>query len=424
MKRLVTRILIMLAKWRLTHSKRPVIAVGGSIGKTSTKQALATILGTKMAVLTSDGGLNTEIGVPLVILEVKAPADAKSVITWLRILVQAFVKAGMPFKHDVLLLELGVDHPGDMDLFKKLVHPKVAVITAATSEHLEYFGSVEKAQAEELKLASFSEKVVLSDDLVPEQLIAALDANDVLLYGSAKHCDYQLKVESFDLQNGYQLSLKLKDALPVVAECHLLGEHSLQPVLAAAAAAREIGLSEKDIQAGIALLRPVAGRMQLLPGVERGSWIIDDSYNSVAPEPVIAALKTLMSTKATQHIAVLGSMNELGSFSKQYHEEVGSFCDGKKLDFVVTIGKDAKEYLAPIAALAGCEVKSYDTPVQAAEFVLSQLKPGGLVLVKGSQNKVFSEETVKLLLRSPADEAKLVRQSPEWLAKKRAQGMI
>jgi UDP-N-acetylmuramoyl-tripeptide--D-alanyl-D-alanine ligase len=108
-------------------------------------------------------------------------------------------------------------------------------------------------------------------------------------------------------------------------------------------------------------------------------------------------------------------MNELGSYTQQAHEQVGRYCDPKKLDLVVTVGRDAKKWLAPAAEQVGCKVESCDDPISAGKFVRKKLKPKALVLAKGSQNGVFLEEAVKLLLASSGDSGKLVRQGDYWL---------
>ena len=124
---------------------------------------------------------------------------------------------------------------------------------------------------------------------------------------------------------------------------------------------------------------------------------------------------------APHKIALLGNMNELGKYSKDAHEEIGKLCDPAKLNLVVTLGPDANKFLAPTAKKLGCEVQAFDDPYSAGEFIKNQLKDQTLVLAKGSQNKVFAEEAVKVLLAEPADASELVRQSKSWLKQKRRQ---
>jgi UDP-N-acetylmuramoyl-tripeptide--D-alanyl-D-alanine ligase len=159
--------------------------------------------------------------------------------------------------------------------------------------------------------------------------------------------------------------------------------------------------------------------MHVLRGLEN-SWLIDDTYNA-SPLATTAALRLLQAVEAPQRIAILGSMNELGATSEAAHAQIGALCDATKLDWVITIGKDAEAYLAPAAAAAGCQVRSFASPYEAGGFAHSVLQAGAVILAKGSQNGVFAEEALKVLLHDPAESEQLVRQSPAWLAIKKRQ---
>jgi UDP-N-acetylmuramoyl-tripeptide--D-alanyl-D-alanine ligase len=159
--------------------------------------------------------------------------------------------------------------------------------------------------------------------------------------------------------------------------------------------------------------------MRTLPGVS-STTLIDDTYNS-SPSAVKAALEVLYQTQAGQRICILGDMNELGEQSPAEHRAVGEYCDPKKLDLVVTIGAESQKSLAPAAEKNGCEVKSFDSPYEAGDYVKQHLRQGAVILAKGSQNRIFAEEALKKLLRDPADAGQLVRQSPYWLKVKNQQ---
>jgi len=198
-----------------------------------------------------------------------------------------------------------------------------------------------------------------------------------------------------------------------------LGHQGGKVALAAAAVADLLGVKRVDIAKGLAKLEPFSGRMQVLPGI-KDSTLLDDTYNA-SPLAVKAALDALYSARTGQRIAILGGMNELGDYAKEAHEVVGAYCDPKKLDVVVTIGKDAKQWLAPAARERGCTVHSFDSPYDAGAYVSGKLQKNAVVLAKGSQNGVFAEEALKPLLADPTDAAKLVRQSPRWMTKKQQQ---
>jgi UDP-N-acetylmuramoyl-tripeptide--D-alanyl-D-alanine ligase len=158
--------------------------------------------------------------------------------------------------------------------------------------------------------------------------------------------------------------------------------------------------------------------MNILKGV-RDTTIIDDTYNS-SPTAAIEALRTLYLVETAQRVAILGSMNELGQQSPQYHEQVGQMCDPNFLDWVIIIGEEATRYLAPAARANGCQVATFADPISAGAFANKILESGGVLLAKGSQNGVFAEEAIKILLDTTDEEWTLVRQDPEWLEKKRA----
>jgi len=175
-------------------------------------------------------------------------------------------------------------------------------------------------------------------------------------------------------------------------------------------------MSADEIKNGMQKIRAVRGRMNVLRGMN-DSIIIDDSYNS-SPLAVQSALQALYQLKVPQKIAVLGSMNELGETSAAEHEALGQWCDPLQLTHVVTVGEEAEKYLAPAARTHGCHTVSFKSPLEAGAYVHKYLEEGTAVLFKGSQGGIYLEEAVKMILHSTDDESKLVRQSPEWMAKK------
>lgn len=133
------------------------------------------------------------------------------------------------------------------------------------------------------------------------------------------------------------------------------------------------------------------------------------------------ALDVLKRQIGSQKIAILGSMNELGSVSEAEHSNIGKMCKPKDIDLLVTIGKEASKYLAPAAESNGCVVNAFLNPYEAGVFIKSQIKSKAVILAKGSQNGVFAEEALKSLLKNEHDQKKLVRQSDYWLNQKRQQ---
>lgn len=388
-----------------------VIAVAGSVGKTSTKFAIAETLESKLKIAWQRGNYNDPISVPLVIFGQEMPGIF-NVFEWIKIFLDnsRIIKTGYEF--DAVVLELGTDGPGDIAEFSKYLKVDIGVLTAVAPEHIEFFGTLENVAREELTIAKFSTKLLVNNDLVASEYLAGLKNYETYGFENADwlltNVVFKSRKHSFDLEhnNGQLFSTKVG----------LLSHNQLYGVIVASAVATELGLTIDEVKKAVGKLNPVNGRLKPLKGI-KNSTILDDSYNS-APEAAIAALETLYKIKAPQKIAILGSMNELGSYSPEAHRQVGEFCDPKKLDLVVTVGGDAASWLAPAAKTDGCKVKTYDNPYAAGAFVKGKIKKGALVLVKGSQNGVFSEEAVKLLLKNKVDTKELVRQSPAWLANK------
>lgn len=396
------------------HPEVKLVAVSGSVGKTSTKTAIATVLSKKYRVRMLDNNHNTHMSAPLGILGVEYPANIRSVVAWLKVFRAAKQRIKQPTDVDVIVQELGTDRIGEIEYFGTYLQPDIGVVTAVTPEHMEYFGTIENVAKEELALANFSKLALINRDDIEGRFADFMNNPNLDTYGTSGAAEYRIEVKDFDAVHGYQAWLVIagySETYP--AKIKVLGEHSLHPVAGAVAVAAKLGMGPQEIAAGVEDIRPVPGRMNILRGVE-GSVLIDDTYNS-SPAAASAALQTLYSLVAPQRIAVLGSMNELGDISATEHEKLGHLCDPSLLSWVVTIGDEAEKFLAPAARSRGCQVKSFKSALDAGGFVHSVIEEGAVVLVKGSQGNVYGEEAVKGLLHSTSDDHQLVRQSPEWL---------
>lgn len=388
-----------------------VIAVLGSVGKTSSKLAIANVLSVKRKVIYQDGNYNDRLTVPLVFFGEKEPS-IYNVFAWARILLSNEMKLRRAYPYELAVLELGTDGPGQVGQFAYL-KPFLSVVTAVAPEHMEYFKDIDSVAREELSALSFSERSLLNlDDIEPK----FLPPGGYLGYGTGQESPYRLSERSLRGLDGQDLEISLPHGSRLNVQVSVSGKQGAMIALAATASADILGLSDQEIIEGLKKLKPVSGRMQILDGIN-GSRLIDDTYNS-SPIAVKAALDVLYAQRPVKCIAVLGSMNELGDASAKEHEAVGRYCDPEKLAMVVTIGSEASRYLAPAAKEAGCQVKSFEDPYSAGEFLAGILNQDTIVLFKGSQNGVFAEEALKLVLNEPGDADKLVRQSAYWLRRK------
>ena len=385
-----------------------VIAVGGSVGKTSTKLAIANLLGQSMRVLHQVGNYNDRLTVPLIFFEQSKPA-IYNIFSWLRVIGDNTARIAQPYLYDVVVVELGTDGPGQMERFKYL-KPDIGVLTAISPEHMEYFKTIDLVAKEELELFNYCKRVLVNGDDIAGKYLLNRTFEEYSLVTNVAH-NYYAKPTSKGLE-GQRLHVEFPSG-KLDANIKYIGKQGAKFAVAAAAVADMLGVSHDNISAGLERLHAFSGRMQILAG-KKDSILIDDTYNS-SPIAAKAALDVLYSHKRPQRIAILGSMNELGAYAEEAHKEVGEYCDPKKLDFVVTIGDQAEKWLAPVAKKQGNNIHSFKSPYQAGRFVEQQLKKGAIVLGKGSQNGVFTEEALKALLAYPADSELLVRQSPAWL---------
>ncbi len=412
LKRLATYVSRYFAK----HPDVKLVVVVGSVGKTSTKRALADIISRKYRVRMHEGNHNTEFATPLAILGITYPSNIRNIASWLTVFAAARKRIRQPADVDVIIQELGTDHPGDIAAFGKYLVPDIALVTAVTPEHMEFFGTIEAVAQEELSVSSYSRSVLINRDDV-ESRFADFETNaNFATYGTTGAAEYRFEQQDDTPQDGFMGSILSPDNEAFPATIEVVGEHSLRPIMGAVAAGMKLGLTPADIVAGIALVRPVPGRMNMLRGMG-GTHIIDDTYNS-SPAAVSAALQTLYSfSDAPQRIAILGDMRELGNSSPAEHEKLGSLCDAGLLEWVVLVGPDCEKYTAPAARAKGCQVHIARNALEAGEFVRSVTREGAVILAKGSQNTIFLEEAVKILC-DLSEHAQLVRQSPQWLETK------
>lgn len=393
----------------------------GSVGKTTTKNAIATVLHPKFRIQAERGNLNSELSVPLAIMGIELPPEnlLRSIRVWRRIFKAMRQRIRASQGVDVIIQELATDAPGQIPHYGTYLRPDMAIITAVAPEHMANFpGGIDQVAKEELSVASYSDLTIVNRDDVDERFAPYAETTNITNYGLFGG-EYRFDTTDGTPLDGYTGKFFAPEfAEGVDATVHLVGDHNLKAAAVAGLVGAKLGMTAQEIAEGLSEIRPISGRMNILPGV-RGSTIIDDTYNS-SPNAAIEALRTLYMINTDQRIAILGSMNELGNFSVDAHRQVGEMCDPNFLEWVITIGDDAAHYLAPAAKRKGNNVQSFPDPISAGAFANKVLRSGGMVLAKGSQNGVYAEEAVKILLAHTEDQQHLVRQSSEWLEKKSA----
>ncbi len=392
-----------------------IICVTGSVGKTSAKYAIAKLLATKYRTYVSDESYNWDIGLPLALFGLKTPDRLTSVTGWQKIFRQ-MNQLIRNYPYEVVVLEVAEDEQATMQPIVDMLKPDFFVVTGVGATHMARMLSVGNIERDIIALTSSARRVIYNVDF-PALAKAFGRARHNLGYGIKKgqahfaglkrNRDGYLKGE---LRLGHNRKLLITEQV---------AETGLYALLASALVGQEF-----DIEMGptIEVLRelvPLRGRMRRLEGVN-GAIIIDDSYNS-SPEAAISALKTLQQFRG-RRIAVLGSMDELGSYSAKAHAQVGEVA-GKTADLLVTIGEEAERYLANSAQNVGLKpdnIKKFASPFVAGHYLKKILQAGDVVLVKGSQDRVFCEEVSRIILAKHLDpDRELVRQTDFWRRKKR-----
>lgn len=415
-KDILTKIFVRLMQKIIKKHQPKVIAVVGSVGKTSTKFAVQTVLSEKLLVLSQSGNYNVPLSVPFVFLG-RALPNLYNPFGWLAAWLAGQKILHGQFLYDAVVVEIGTDKPGDILEFKNILHPDITIVTAVAEEHMEFFATLDAVAKDELSITQFSDVVVLNADDIDKKYVDTLISADTKTYSYGFGTnDYT--IDATQATNGYDMTVRSSDKT-FKGHLKVVSTQAVKSATAAVAVADLLGLTSDEIAKGLTKIESPPGRMHVLQGV-KNSTILDDSYNA-SPIAVTAALQTLYEINAPQRIAILGKMNELGQGSGLAHQKIGALCDPKKLDLVITVGSDANNYLADAAEQKGCKVLRATSPYHAGQLAKEHMQDGALILAKGSQNGVFTEEAVKLLLANKADSQYLVRQSKIWLNKKQKQ---
>lgn len=387
-----------------------VIAITGSVGKTSAKEAIYAVLRSQHheRVRRTTMNLNTEIGVPLTILGIEGAG--KNVVRWMPRLARA--AAGVvwsPRYPDVLILEMGADRPGDIRYLAELARPNVAVVTAIgeVPVHVEFFAGPRTLAREKARLVEMVRPdgwVVLNfDDLTVLEMRERADVR-VLTFGFGEGADvrataYEIRTREEDngraVPEGVSFKIEYGGSIVPVRLTGAFGKGSAYAALAAGAVGIAMKMHLVEISEALAEYIPPPGRMRLSSGIKQ-TFLIDDSYNA-SPQAVREALETIADLPARRRIAVLGDMLELGKYAEAAHRAVGEQAAGT-VDAFVAVGERMR-FAADEAIARGMtqeRVKMFSTNAEAGRFVQELLEPGDLVLVKGSR-AMHMEEVVEEL---------------------------
>jgi UDP-N-acetylmuramoyl-tripeptide--D-alanyl-D-alanine ligase len=421
-KSIIVSILIAEAKWLLQRHQPTIVAVTGSVGKTTTKDAIFAAIKNSVHARKSERSFNSEIGVPLTVLGLSN--GWSNPFIWIKNIIDGFFTALFSKDYpDILILEAGIDRPGDMDRLTNWLKPDMVVLTRLPSVpvHVEFFAKPEAVCDEKMKLVAAMKPegvfIYNHDDVVIQSRLddvlqrsvgfsrylpsVFMGSNDRIVYNDDKPVGVEFVVN-------YQ-----KDAYTIRVN-DIVGTQQVYACAAALAVAAELEVPLDEAVVSLRELRVPNGRMHIVAGL-KATTIIDDTYNS-SPTAVEQALQTLNEIKyAKRKIVVLGDMLELGRFSSDEHYRIGTMIP-PIAKVLITVGIRARKF-AEGALAAGMPEKSilqYDDSLTAGKELQSFLQPGDVVLVKASQG-IRAEKIVEEIMAEPELASDLlVRQETFW----------
>ncbi|MBU6141980.1 UDP-N-acetylmuramoyl-tripeptide--D-alanyl-D-alanine ligase [Patescibacteria group bacterium] len=368
-----------------------VIAITGSVGKTSAKDALYAVLSSHRTVRATTKNFNNELGVPLTILG--SYPEIGGWFFWLKVIGMACLRLLFRMQYpELLILEYGIDKPGDMKYLLDIARPQIAVVTAIGQipVHVEFFSGPEALAREKAKivegLPSTGFAVLNSDDEVVYDMRERTRAH-VMGYGFNEGAEVRITNYEVRMDDGVPAGISFKlnyggSFVPVRLD-GVFGRAQAYATAAAASIGIVFGLNLVKIAEAVHGFKAPAGRGRLIPGIKH-TFLFDDAYNA-APLSMRAAVDTLEHLQAKRKVAILGDMLEIGKYTVEAHEEIGMLIP-ERFAVLVTVGPRAK-FIAEAARRGGMPPKaviSFDTVEEAIPEMEHILKKGDLVLIKAS----------------------------------------
>jgi UDP-N-acetylmuramoyl-tripeptide--D-alanyl-D-alanine ligase len=345
-----------LGQWARRRWAKPIVAVTGSAGKTTTKDIIAELLGTRMSVGKTVGNLNNHFGLPLSLLR-------------------------MPDSADVGVLELGMNHTGEIRFLASLAEPQIAVVTNVGYAHIESFASIEGialAKRELVEALPATGTAVLNADDPRVLRFRDIHPGRTITYGLSPDADIRGEdIATHD--EGASFSVQ-----GTTFHTTLAGRHGISNILAGIAVASSFGIQPAGLVTAVSQLAP--GKMRGQRRLWRGITILDDSYNS-NPDAAKSMIDVLRDEPAVRRIAVLGEMLELGNWAEQLHQDVGTHAAAAGIDVVIGIHGAARSLsdAARDQQPHGTQAYFFDRSEEAGEFLRHFAKPGDAILFKGSR---------------------------------------
>lgn len=357
-----------IAEYKRNLYDIPVIAITGSVGKTSTKDIVASVMAQKYKVLKTQGNLNNHIGLPITILQLE--------------------------DHEAIVVEMGMNHFGEIRTLTNIAHPTMCIISNIGTSHIGNLGSREnilKAKLEILEGAKENAPVIINNDndLLNKWAKDEKDNYNIKTYGIKEKSDLIAKnIRSFEDKSLFDIDINGKTYEVTVP---VGGNHFVYNALAAICVGIENGIEIKDIITGIKNFELTKKRMEVIKSKLTGATIINDTYNA-SYDSMKAGLEYLNSVRGNRKIAMLGDMLELGEYEQKMHEKVGEEVAKNNIDILITIGNASKDISKMARKLnPEIEIHEYSKNQEALEYAKENFKEGDIVLIKASNAMKLSE---------------------------------
>jgi UDP-N-acetylmuramoyl-tripeptide--D-alanyl-D-alanine ligase len=420
MKDSVIKLLAYLSRKIISKYHPLIIAITGSVGKTSAKEAIFDIVSQKYKSRKPEKNFNNELGLPLTILGTESPG--RNPFAWLYVLAKGtlLIISKQPYP-EVLVLEMGIDRPGDMNYLLKIVRPNIAVITNIGLSHYEYFKDEAVLENEKGKLAQAvlpGGTVIVNADNSKAFAQKSKTSEKSLSYGAQSLADVQISGIQEQLNPSLGITTTFSVKTPTrkfSVTANAVGTPHISSLAAAVAVAESLGMETALIAKGIKQYKPAPGRLNVIWGIKK-TIIIDDTYNA-APDSMKAALEVLGKFPGKEKIAILGDMLELGKLSNKAHMETGNLAAKLGLRKLITVGPSGK-IIAAGALAAGMDankIVSFDLASQTHNVVQSLLMPEAVILIKGSQGMRMETITKEIMAEPMRAGELLCRQYGKWV---------
>jgi len=393
----VLRLMSQVVLWR--HQPF-VIGITGSVGKTTTKDVIVHILKKHKKIYYTKKNYNNEIGVPMTILGVNddinsVHAVVAIVVKWIKIMFSRCYP-------EILVVEMGVDRPNDMEYLTSIIQPDISVLTAISYAHSEFFEDIGEIVKEKQKIITNMKEsgvAVVNYDEKNNCSINRFSNNRMITYGINEKATFtasDMEVCFYECHNtGLSFKLRYDGKVIPVRLNYIIAQHLVYSILAGLAVATELGFNMIDVIGEIADFKSSPGRMRLADG-KNDSIIIDDTYNA-SPRAMFAAIKTLEQSPYKRKIAVLGDMRELGDISRAEHEKVSEQLIKANIRDIFLVGDEMKFAYNKLRKNHDMIVTHFNTSDEASDCVMNYVKPGDIVLVKGSRG-IYMENIIQKLV--------------------------